>query len=90
MLRHPKRRHHRPRRPRQNDAGRRHAQAKRRLPRGPAVATRVLDSNPLERERGITILAKNTAVRCADFGGDVERELQIMPTQPRSRTFVSD
>jgi GTP-binding protein len=58
---------------------------------GQAVATRVMDSNPLERERGITILAKNTAVRHgdvkfnivdtpghADFGGEVERVLQMV------------
>ena len=58
---------------------------------GQAVGTRVMDSNPLERERGITILAKNTAVRHgdmkfnivdtpghADFGGEVERVLQMV------------
>jgi len=58
---------------------------------GQAVSTRVMDSNPLERERGITILAKNTAVRHgdkkfnivdtpghADFGGEVERVLQMV------------
>ncbi|MFN7098066.1 MAG: GTP-binding protein, partial [Gammaproteobacteria bacterium] len=34
--------------------------------RGPAVE-RVMDSNDLERERGITILAKNTAIRWKDY-----------------------
>jgi GTP-binding protein len=55
------------------------------------VAERVLDSNDLEREKGITILAKNTAVRYgdvilnivdtpghADFGGEVERALAMV------------
>ena len=55
---------------------------------GQAVPERALDSNPLERERGITILSKNTAVFYedykinivdtpghADFGGEVERIL---------------
>src|SRR6478672_1382959 len=55
------------------------------------VEERVMDSNPLERERGITILAKNTAVRWqgvkinivdtpghADFGGEVERILSMV------------
>ncbi len=55
------------------------------------VADRVMDSNDLERERGITILAKNTAVRYhdylinivdtpghADFGGEVERTLSMV------------
>jgi GTP-binding protein len=58
---------------------------------GQHIATRVMDSNPLERERGITILAKNTAIRHgdikfnivdtpghADFGGEVERVLQMV------------
>ena len=58
---------------------------------GQPLVTRVLDSNPLERERGITILAKNTSVRHgdvkfnivdtpghADFGGEVERVLQMV------------
>ncbi|UOO38738.1 translational GTPase TypA [Oscillospiraceae bacterium CM] len=56
-----------------------------------AVAERVMDSNDLERERGITILAKNTAVVYddtkinivdtpghADFGGEVERILKMV------------
>ena len=55
------------------------------------VADRVMDSNELERERGITILAKNTGVRYhgikinivdtpghSDFGGEVERSLKIV------------
>src|SRR5262245_33495559 len=55
------------------------------------VAERVMDSNELERERGITILAKNTAVHYgghlinivdtpghADFGGEVERGLTMV------------
>jgi predicted membrane GTPase involved in stress response len=54
------------------------------------VAERVMDSNDLERERGITILAKNCAVSWkgthvnivdtpghADFGGEVERVLSM-------------
>jgi GTP-binding protein len=56
-----------------------------------AVAERVMDSNELERERGITILAKNTAIFYhnqkinivdtpghADFGGEVERALKMV------------
>src|SRR5512147_2165842 len=55
------------------------------------VAERVMDSNDLERERGITILAKNTAVVYrgtkinivdtpghADFGGEVERVMNMV------------
>ena len=55
------------------------------------VAERVMDSNDLERERGITILAKNTSVMYngvkiniidtpghADFGGEVERVLKMV------------
>jgi GTP-binding protein len=55
------------------------------------VAERVMDSNALERERGITILAKNTAVEYhgikinivdtpghSDFGGEVERALKMV------------
>ncbi|MFL5482919.1 MAG: translational GTPase TypA [Gemmatimonadaceae bacterium] len=55
------------------------------------VVERVMDSNPLERERGITILAKNTSIRWqgtkinivdtpghADFGGEVERILRMV------------
>ena len=56
-----------------------------------AVAERVMDSNDIERERGITILSKNTAVFYkntkiniidtpghADFGGEVERVLKMV------------
>ena len=55
------------------------------------IAERVMDSNDLERERGITILAKNTAIDYhgvhinivdtpghADFGGEVERSLSMV------------
>ncbi len=55
------------------------------------VAERIMDSNDLERERGITILAKNTAVHFgetkinivdtpghSDFGGEVERALKMV------------
>ncbi len=55
------------------------------------VADRIMDSMDLERERGITIMAKNTAVRYqgikinlvdtpghADFGGEVERSLNLV------------
>ncbi|MDE0920604.1 MAG: GTP-binding protein, partial [Arenicellales bacterium] len=55
------------------------------------IPDRVMDSNQLERERGITILAKNTAIRWqnwriniidtpghADFGGEVERVLSMV------------
>ena len=56
-----------------------------------SVDERVMDSNDLERERGITILSKNTSVMYgdvkinivdtpghADFGGEVERILQMV------------
>ncbi|HPX12501.1 MAG TPA: GTP-binding protein, partial [Syntrophales bacterium] len=55
------------------------------------VAERIMDSMDLERERGITIMAKNTAIRYggikinivdtpghADFGGEVERSLNLV------------
>lgn len=55
------------------------------------IEERVMDSNDLERERGITILAKNTAIRYndytinivdtpghADFGGEVERIMKMV------------
>lgn len=56
-----------------------------------AVQERIMDSNALERERGITILSKNTAIRYkgnkiniidtpghSDFGGEVERVLNMV------------
>ena len=56
-----------------------------------AIPDRVMDSNDLERERGITILSKNTSIRWsdyrinivdtpghADFGGEVERVLSMV------------
>lgn len=56
-----------------------------------AIAERVMDSNDIERERGITILSKNTAITYkgtkiniidtpghADFGGEVERVLKMV------------
>ena len=61
------------------------------LRRGEQDVERIMDSNDLERERGITILSKNTAVSYggtrinivdtpghADFGGEVERILQMV------------
>ena len=55
------------------------------------VAERVMDSNDIEKERGITILSKNTAIMYndikinivdtpghADFGGEVERVLKMV------------
>ncbi|MFV2006616.1 MAG: translational GTPase TypA [Longimicrobiales bacterium] len=58
---------------------------------GQVVQERVMDSNPLERERGITILSKNTALYWndvkinvvdtpghSDFGGEVERILRMV------------
>ncbi|EED35855.1 GTP-binding protein TypA/BipA [Luminiphilus syltensis NOR5-1B] len=61
------------------------------LDRKNADAERIMDSNDQERERGITILAKNTAIRWrdyrinivdtpghADFGGEVERVLSMV------------
>ena len=55
------------------------------------VAERVMDSNDIEKERGITILAKNTAIKYkdykinimdtpghADFGGEVERIMKLV------------
>ena len=44
------------------------------------VADRVMDSNDLEREKGITILAKNTAVRYAPDGGDQGYTINIIDT----------
>ena len=63
---------------------------------------RVMDSNDLERERGITILAKNCAVRYegthinivdtpghADFGGEVERVLSMVDGVDRKSTRLN-
>jgi GTP-binding protein len=47
---------------------------------GQQVAERVLDSNPLERERGITILAKNASVRWGGGGGGGEVKINIVDT----------
>lgn len=57
----------------------------------PEAQERVMDSNDLEKERGITILAKNTAIKWndyrinivdtpghADFGGEVERVMSMV------------
>ena len=61
------------------------------------VQERVMDSNDLEKERGITILSKNTAVMYngvkinivdtpghADFGGEVERVLMMVDRDRKS------
>ena len=66
------------------------------------VQERVMDSNDLERERGITILAKNCAIRYhgthinivdtpghADFGGEVERILSMVDGVPFQTTEVA-
>src|SRR5574344_479187 len=42
------------------------------------VQDRMMDSNAIERERGITILAKTTAINYADFGGEVERIMNMV------------
>ena len=64
-----------------------------------AVQERVMDSNDLEKERGITILSKNTSIHYkdtkinivdtpghADFGGEVERILTMVGARRRSAT----
>ncbi|HLU49032.1 MAG TPA: GTP-binding protein, partial [Planctomycetota bacterium] len=48
-----------------------------------AVAERVMDSNDLERERGITILAKNTSVRWRDASGEIVK-INIVDTPGHS------
>ena len=62
------------------------------------VAERVMDSNDIEKERGITILSKNTGVMYngikiniidtpghADFGGEVERVLKMVKDRKSTR-----
>jgi len=89
--RHPQHRHHRARRPRKTtlvDALLRQSGIFRA---NEHLTDRVMDSNAIERERGLTILAKNTAVTYrdvkinimdtpghADFGGEVERTLAMV------------
>ena len=66
------------------------------------IAERVMDSNDIERERGITILAKNCAVDYegvhinivdtpghADFGGEVERVLSMVDGVPSSGSALA-
>ena len=85
------RRHHRPRRPRQDHLVDRLLQQSGTFRANQQVAERALDWNDLERERGITILAKCTSVVWqgtrinivdtpghADFGGEVERILSMV------------
>ena len=72
------------------------------LDRKNAGAERIMDSNDQERERGITILAKNTAISWndyrinivdtpghADFGGEVERVLSMVDSVPVSYTHLT-
>ena len=44
------------------------------------LGERIMDSNDLERERGITILAKNTAIRWTDKRTDIEYRINIVDT----------
>jgi hypothetical protein len=87
----PQHRHHRARRPRQDHARRPDARQAGAFRENQVVAERVMDSMDLERERGITIKAKNTAVTWkatkinivdtpghADFGGEVERIMRMV------------
>ena len=66
------------------------------------VVDRVMDSNDIERERGITILSKNTAVSYngvkinivdtpghADFGGEVERVLKMVDWTPPTSSLTA-
>ena len=68
-----------------------------------AVVDRVMDNNDIERERGITILAKNTAVQYkdikinivdtpghADFGGEVPRTMDELTTNAKSSVATDD
>ena len=78
----------RPRRPRQDHPGRRHPPPGRRVPaprQEAGVAERVMDSMDLEREQGITILAKNTAIHYRPTRRRAPRHVDQHRRHPRPR-----